>query len=112
LSEEDLVVLAKPRFVSLTTVENEPLKQKTPVSATKSLEMQMSTLSLNSKAATKKVKKIKRSKKTTALPVQGTITTRQRRNGKGSVYLGDAYPPPAQSPRHADILQVLHVSIP
>jgi hypothetical protein len=109
MSDEDLVVLAKPRFDSLTSVENEPLKQKNPVSATKSLEMQMSTLSLSSKkAATKKAKKIKRSKKATASPV----TTAQQRNGKSSIGLaGVVYPSPAQSPKHADIVQVLHASI-
>jgi hypothetical protein len=109
-SDEDFVVL---RFDSLTSVENEPLDKKSPVSATtRSLEMQMSTLSLSSKAATKKAKKIKRSKKATASPVQGTTTTTQQRNGKSSVGLaGDAYLSPAQSSKYADIAQVLLVSI-
>jgi len=102
--DEDLVVLDKPRLDSLT---NEPLKQKTPVSATKPLEMQMRTLSSSSKAAIKKAKKIKRSKKATASPVQDT-TTVQRRNGKSSGGLaGDAYLLPAQSSKHADIVQVV-----
>ena len=110
MADEDLVVLAKPRFDSLIPVENEPLKQKTPVSVTKPLEMQMTTLSLSSKAATKKAKKIKRSKKATASPVQDT-TTSQRRNRKSSVGLaGDAYPSSVRTPKHADIAQVLHVS--
>lgn len=109
MSDEDLVVLAKPRLNSSTPVENEPLKQKNSVSATKLLEMQMSALSLSSKAATKKAKKIKRSKKATASPVQCTTTTQQG-NGKSSVGLaGD--PSPVRSPKHADIVQVLHVSI-
>ena len=108
-SDEDFVVLPKLRFDSLTSVENELLKQKTPVSAAKPLEMQMSTLSLSSKAATKKVKKVKRSKKATASPVQGTT---QQRNGKSSVGLSDdGYPSPAKSPKHADIVEVLLVSI-
>jgi len=99
MSDEDLVVLANPRFDSL--------KQKTPASATKPLEMQMSTLSLSSKAATKKAKKFKRSKKATASPVQGTTTT-QERNAKSSVGLaGDAYSSPARSSKHADIIQVV-----
>ena len=110
-SDEDFVVIARPRFGSLTSVENEPLEQKTSVSATKPLEMQMSTLSLSSKAATKKVKKIKRLKKATDSSVQGTTTTQQR-NGKSSVGLGgDAHTLPAQSSKHADIVQVLLVSI-
>ena len=112
ISDEDLqvVVLAKPR--SLTSVKNKSLKQKTPVSATKPLEMQMSTLSLSPKAATKKAKKIKRSKKVTVSPVQDT-TTSQQRKGKRSVSLaGDAYPSPTQSPKHADIAQVLYVLCP
>jgi len=96
--DEDLVVLDKPRFDSLT---NDPLMQKTPVSATKS------TLSSSSKAAIKTAKKIKRSKKATASPVQDT-TTVQRRNGKSSGGLaGDAYLLPAQSSKHADIVQVV-----
>lgn len=110
-SDEDFVVLAKPRFDSLTSIENEPLEQKTPVSDTKPLEMQMSALSLSSKAATKKAKKVKRSKKATASLVQGTTTTRQR-NGKSSAGLaGDTYPSPVRSSKHADIVQVLLVSI-
>ena len=109
MSDEDVVVLAKSRSDSLTTIKNEPLKKKTPVSGTRPLEIQMSTLSLSSKAATKKAKKIKRSKKPTASPVQRT-TAPQQRNGKSSVGLaGDAYPSPA--PKDADIVQVLHVSI-
>jgi len=105
--DEDFVVLAKPRFNSLTSIENELLVQKTPVSATKLLEMQMSTLSLGSKAVTKKAKRIKRSKKAAASSVQGTATTQQR-NGKSSVGLaGDAYPSPAQSHKHADIVQLV-----
>jgi len=96
--DEDLVVLDKPRFDSLT---NDPLMQKTPVSATKN------TLSSSSKAAIKTAKKIKRSKKATASPVQDT-TTVQRRNGKSSGGLaGDAYLLPAQSSKHADIVQVV-----
>ena len=111
LSNEDLVVLDKPRFDSLTSVENEPLKEKTPASVKKPLEMQMSTLSLSSKAATKKAKKIKWSKKATTSPVQGT-TTIQPRNGKSSAGLaGDSYLSPPQSSKHVDIVQVLHVSI-
>ena len=110
--DEDFVVIAKPRFDSMTSVKDEPLKQKTPASATSPLEMQMSTLSLSSKAATttKKAKKTKRSKKaTTASPVQGTTTT-QRRNGKKSVDLaGDANLLPAHSSKHEDIEQVLFV---
>ena len=112
-SDEDFVVIARPRSGSLTSVENEPLEQKTSVSATRPLEMQMSTLSLSSKAATtKKVKKIKRSKKARDSSVQGTTTTQQRNGKKSSVGLaGDAYPSPAQSSKHADIVQVLLVSI-
>ena len=107
-SDEDFVVLAKPRFDSLASVENKPLKRKTPVSATKPLEMQMSTLSLSSNAATKKAKKFKRSKKATTSPVQGRTITQQR---DGKSLAGDAYPSPARSPEHADIVQVLHISI-
>ena len=104
--DEDLVVVAIPRSDSLTSVKNEHVKRKTPVSTTKSLEMQMSTLSLSSKKpATKKAKKIKRSKKASASP----STTTQQRNGKNSVGLaGVVYPSPAKS---LDIVQVLHVSI-
>lgn len=109
-SDEDFVVLAKPRFDSLTSVENEPLEQTTPVSA---LEMQMITLSLSSKAATKKAKKIKRSKKATDSSVQGTTTAQQlKRNDKRSVDLAsDVYPSPVQSSKRADIVQVLLISI-
>lgn len=109
MSDEDLVVLAKPRFDALISIENEHLKQKTPVSATKPLEMQMSTMSLSSKkAATKKAKKVKRSKKASASPV----TTTQQRNGKSSVGLsGVVYPSPVKSSKHADIVQVLYASI-
>ena len=105
--DEDLVVVAKPRSDSLTSVKNEHVKRKTPVSTTKSLEMQMSTLSLSSKKpATKKAKKIKRSKKASASPV----TTTQQRNGKSSVGLsGVVYPSPVKSSKHADIVQVLHI---
>ena len=110
-SDEDFVVLAKPRFDSLTSVKNKASKRKTSVSATKALEMQMSTLSLSSNAATKKAKKFKRSKKATTSPVQGTTTTQQR-YGKSSVGLADdAYPSLAESPKHADIVQVLYISI-
>jgi len=106
-SDEDFVVVAKPRFDSLTSVENGPFEQKTPVSATKPLEMQMSTLSLSSKAATTKAKRTKRSKNATASSVQDTTTTQQR-NGKGSVGLaGDACPLLAQSPKHVDIVQAV-----
>jgi hypothetical protein len=112
ITEEDFVVIAKSRFDSLTSVENEPLEQKTLASATRPLEMQMSTLSLSSKSATtKKAKRTKRSKKATASPVQGTTTT-QRRNGKNSVDLaGDANLSPTQSSKHEDIVQVLLFSI-
>jgi hypothetical protein len=109
-SDEDFAVLqvVKPRYDSLTSVENKPLEQRIPVSAT--LEMQMSTLSVSSKPATKKAKKIKRSKKATPSSVQGTTTTQQR-NGKSSVDLaGYTHPSPAQFPKHADIIQVLLVS--
>ena len=133
--DEDLVVVAKPRSDSLTSVKNEHVKRKTPVSTTKSLEMQMSTLSLSSKkVATKKAKKIKRSKKASASPLTTTqqrnekvatkkakkikrskkapaspLTTTHQRNGKSSVgHAGVVYPSPAKS---LDIVQVLHVSI-
>jgi len=107
-SEHEGVVLTKPR---LTSVGDELLVQKTPVSATKSLEMQMSNLSLSSKVAAKaskkKAKKSKRSKKATASSVQDT-TTNQQRHTKGSAGLvGDAY----TSPKHSEILQVLIVPI-
>jgi len=67
--------------------------------------MQMSNLSLSSKkAATKKAKKIKRSKKASASP----LTTTQQRNGKSSVGLaGVVYSSPSKSPKHADIVQVV-----
>jgi len=108
ITDEDFVVVAKPRFDSLTLIENEPLEQKTPASATRPLEMQMGHLSSSSKAATtKKSKKTKRSKKATASPVQGTTTT-QRRNGKTSINLaGDANLSPAKSSKHEDFEQVV-----
>jgi hypothetical protein len=99
-SEKDFLVLAKPRSDLLTSVKADPLEQKTPVSATKRLEMPMT--SLISKAAAKKAKKFKRSKKATASSVQDTTTkTSQQRNNKRS----------GESPKHADILQVLLVPI-
>ena len=98
--------LAKPQSDLLTSVEDEPLEQQTPVSATKPLEMHMSTLNLGSKAnAKKKAKKFKQSKKATASSIQS-----QQRNSRNSAGLvSDAYSSPAQSPKPADVLQVLFV---
>ena len=101
-ADKDFVVLARSRSDLLTSVrvKNE-LEQQTPVSAAKSLETQMSTLSLGSKAAPKKPKKSKRPKKITASSGQDTTTNQQQNSGKS----------PAESPKHADILQVLFVHI-
>jgi hypothetical protein len=96
-SDEDFVVLAKSRSDLLTSVEDDPLEQQTPVSTTKPLEVQMSTPSSSSKAAAKKAKRSKRSKKAPASSVPDTMTTSQQRNKKGS----------AKSPKHADISQVV-----
>jgi hypothetical protein len=109
-SAEDFVVLTKPQSDLLTSVEDEPLEQQTPVSATKPLEMHMSTLNLGSKAnAKKKAKKFKQSKKATASSIQDTTTSQQRNSRNSAGLVSDAYSSPAQSPKPADILQVLFV---
>ena len=118
-SDEDFVVLAEPRSDLLTSVKDDPLEQKTPVSTTKRMETQMTSLS--SKAAAKKAKKSKRSKKATASSAQDTTTkTSQQRNSKRSKKatassVQDTTTKTSQqrnskrsgeSPKHADILLV------
>jgi hypothetical protein len=105
--DEDFVVLTKPQSDLLTSVEDKSLEQQTAVSATKLLEMQMSTLSLSLKAKAKKPKKFKRSKKATASSVQDTTTGQQRNRKNFNGVVSDAYSSPAQSPKPADVLQAI-----